>query len=68
MYFTLEKTEILILATLNLSSVNALNLEQSKILSFGKELRLHVPLGFGKYLISKLVLSILFQECRMPKQ
>ena len=36
---TLTKTEIFILATLNLSSANALNLDHSKILSFGKELK-----------------------------
>ena len=38
MYYTLSKTEILILATLNLSFANALNLDQSKILLVGKEL------------------------------
>ena len=38
MFSTLSKTEIIILATFYLSSVNALNLVKSKKLSFGKEL------------------------------
>ena len=38
MFSTLSKTKILILGTLILSSANAFNLDQSKILSFGKEL------------------------------
>ena len=35
MFSTLSKTEIIILATLNLTTVNALNLVKSKRLSFG---------------------------------
>ena len=38
MFCSLSKTEILILATVNLSSANALNLVHSKKLSFGKGL------------------------------
>ena len=38
MFFTLTKTEIVIQVTFNLSSANAFNLDQSKILLFGKEL------------------------------
>ena len=37
-FSTLSKTQIIILATYNLSSANALNLVLSKKLSFGKEL------------------------------
>ena len=37
-FSTLSKTEIIIL-TFNLLFANALNLDQSKVLSFGKELR-----------------------------
>ena len=40
MFSTQSKTEIIILATVNLSSANALNLDQSRILWFGKELNL----------------------------
>ena len=38
MFSTLSKREIVILATFNLSSTNAFNLDWSKILSFGKGL------------------------------
>ena len=38
MFSTLSKTEIMILKTFNSSSANAFNLDQSGILSFGKEL------------------------------
>ena len=38
MFSTLSKTEIIIVATFNMSSANALNLAQSKTLSFGKDL------------------------------
>ena len=38
MLSTLSKTGIIILATLNFSSANALNLFKAKILSFGQEL------------------------------
>ena len=41
MFSTLLKTEIIFLETLNLSSANAFNLEEGKILLFGKELTLH---------------------------
>ena len=40
MFSTLSKTKIIILANFILSSANAFNLEQSTILSFGKELTL----------------------------
>ena len=39
MFSTLSKTGIIILATLNLSSANVWNLDQSKILLFGKEFK-----------------------------
>ena len=39
MFSTLSKTEIINFLTFNLSSANAFNLDSSKILSFGKELR-----------------------------
>ena len=42
MFFTLSKTGIIILATLNLSSAHAVNLAKAKILSFGKELRIRL--------------------------
>ena len=38
MFSTLSQGEIIILAMLNFSSANAFNLDQSEILSFGKEL------------------------------
>ena len=38
MFSTLSKTEIIILAAFYLSSAKALDLDQSRILSFGKEL------------------------------
>ena len=38
MFPTLSKSEIIILATFNLSSANAFNLDQSRSLLFGKEL------------------------------
>ena len=38
MFSTLSKIEIIIFVTFNLSSANAFNLDQSKILLFGKEL------------------------------
>ena len=38
MFSTLSRTKIMIVATFNLSSANAFNLDQSRILSFGKEL------------------------------
>ena len=38
LYSTLSKTEIIIFVTFNLSSANAFNLDQSKILSIGKGL------------------------------
>ena len=47
MFSTLSKTEILILATLNLSSANALNLDQFKILLFGKDDILHQASHYG---------------------
>ena len=39
MFSTLLKREIIILSTLNLSSVNAFNLAKPQILLFGKELK-----------------------------
>ena len=39
-FFSLSQTEIIILATLNLSSANAFNLAKTKSLSFGKQLRI----------------------------
>ena len=39
MFFTLSKTKIINSGTFNLSSANAFNLDQSKMLSFGKESR-----------------------------
>ena len=39
MFSTLSRREIIILATFDLSSANALNLVSSKTLSFGKELK-----------------------------
>ena len=39
MFPTLSKREIIILATFNFTSANAFNFVQSKILSFGKELK-----------------------------
>ena len=44
MFYTLSETNFAILATLKLSSANALNLGKSNNLSFGKELK-------GKYLL-----------------
>ena len=38
MFSALSKTEIIILTTFHLPSANALNLNKSKILSFGKDL------------------------------
>ena len=38
MFSTLSRRALIILATFNLSSANASNLDKSKILSFGKEL------------------------------
>ena len=40
MFSTLSRREIIILATFDLSSAHALNLVNSKILSFGKDLTL----------------------------
>ena len=42
MFSTLLKREISILASLNLSSANTFNLDQSKNLLFGKELKLNM--------------------------
>ena len=39
MFSTLSKTKIIILSTLILSPANAFNLDQSKFLSYGKELK-----------------------------
>ena len=47
MFSTLSKREIIILSTFHLSSANALNLVQSKILLFGKVL---IPLPNNKIL------------------
>ena len=41
MFSTLSDTDILISAAFNVSSANALNLDQSKNFSFGKELNLY---------------------------
>ena len=47
MLSTLSKTEIIILATFNLSSANAFDLDQSRNLLFGKELtQYHTMLRF----------------------
>ena len=46
MFSTLSKGEIIILATFNLPSAYAFNLNQSKILLFGKELTLYHTINF----------------------
>ena len=46
MFSTRSKTEIMILAKLNLSSENALNLVQSEKLLFGKELVVAYKMAF----------------------
>ena len=45
MFSTKSKKEIMISATINLLSANAFNLDQAKILSFGKELRMQFELS-----------------------
>ena len=40
MFSNVSKREVIILTTSNLSFANAFNLDQSEILSFGKELKL----------------------------
>ena len=39
MFSSLSKTKVIILATFNFSSANGFSLDQSRILSFGKELK-----------------------------
>ena len=41
MFSNLTKTEVIILATFNMLSANALDLDKSKSLLFGKELQVH---------------------------
>ena len=48
MFSTLSKTKIIILSTFISLSANALNLDQSKILSLGKELTSPFPSMFSK--------------------
>ena len=44
MFSTLSKTKIVILANFIFSSPNTFNLDQSRILSFGKELNCHLKI------------------------
>ena len=38
MFFTLSRTDMIVLATLNLPSANAFNLVKAKLLAFGEDL------------------------------
>ena len=55
MFSTLLQTEIIVLAMLKFSSANASNLDQSKILSYGKELN-----ESWKMLLSEPSMSLTF--------
>ena len=61
MFSTLSKTNFSFSVTFTLSSANAVNLDQSKILSFGKELMIKIRLS----MFIKFPILLIFTEIVM---
>ena len=71
MFSTLSKTEMIILATFNLSSANAFNLDRSRMLLFGQELTTTLKKKAFENIVGKGENAgnqhfPLFQECFLP--